>query len=496
MNKAETVRITPAGVVFENVFEDAAAAGVQVRRDPGSFELKAIAPSTRSIYYRIHFDRLEWGPEIAAMVPSGDRGTPDPGTLIAMVHGIAPPPDTTIVPEVHRLVLGTSIQVTTAGIAVTRSAPLLAPPVTSLHDAVAAYLQTLRDDFAIAYSGGLGSAFVAVAAASVGGHGPLLHAELGPAVDRAAPPPIPGLRIHRVRVDVADLLDHQGITGEEPLPPLPDLDAPRRLTERLAEHSGRRIVGGALLEDLVSTKLPLVDAGAWGWRLLGCEPFHIAGILPDLRAARALWSSGVVYSPPGRGGPDHADVQPVTAPPPPSPTGASDLPGLTEYGRGLLESTHRGSMAVWKEHLGLLDPTLQRAVGGLQERGDAGLLLPALDPAVLSAVSAMAPAELGRIRRSAFVNHLPLHRAVTARGVTGTRRAAPAYWLRVAAAEHLLRERDKVTLSLQRGSVLADLGLIEPAAVVRVLADGQQLAQQALPMLRLVWLDHWLSERR
>ncbi|WP_127505996.1 hypothetical protein [Actinoplanes solisilvae] len=491
----ETVKVTARGIVYEDRRPDLNGSGVTVHRAAGSFELRGAGPGPRDVFYRIHRDRLVWGTDLAALMPSDGPATPDPGTMLGLIQGISPAPDATIVPEVHRLVVGTTVRVSPDGISVGRVSPELPRTRRSPAEAVAAALHDLDRDFAIAYSGGLGSAFVAAVAAQAGLRPTLLHADLG--LDQGSvPAAIAGLPVERVPVEVGDLLDHQWITGEEIQPPLPDVEATRRLTARLATRHTGEIVGGSLLADLASTKLPMIDAGVRGWRLLGCEPFHIAGTLPALGDARALLAKGVVYSPPGRGGPHEPEAQPIATPPPPSATGAGDLPGLTGRGRELFESAHRGSTAMWKEHLSELGSSVQRAVAGLQERGDGGLRLPALDPGVLAAVDRLTPRQLGRIRHGVFENHLPLRRVLAARGVRPAGTATPAYWLRLAATKHLLQEREKVVAGLSRQSALADLGLIEPAAVVRAIEDGHQLAQHALPILRLVWVDRWLWGRR
>ncbi|TDD72479.1 hypothetical protein [Actinomadura rubrisoli] len=455
---------------------------------PGSFELFRDRPGSGALYYRMDYGSLEWGPDLAEFAAGAERPVPSAGALLCLLQGDAPAPDSSPWPGVHRLAVGTAVRVTGQGITVTRRAPSMTARGDDLVHAVGASLDTHRtgSGYAIAYSGGMASAFLAAAALSAGHRPLLLHADIGGGGARFAPPAVPGLEMENIHVALDELLAPGPVTGAEPLPPMPDTEVPRRLMAALRAAAGDRVlVGGGLLEDLTSVKLPDVDAGARGWRLLGCEPFHVAGTLPSLAAARALLGKGVVYSP---------DVQPVDAPAPPSPTGASAVPGLTAEGRDAFESAHRATMALWQEHLDFLDPLLGTAVAGLAERGDGGLRLPALDPGVLAALSALPKSRLGRIRRGAFESHLPLRRELDRHGIAGVRRATQGFWLRRAAASYLHRERERIIARLERRCALADLGLVAPRAVARELRDGRDLAGRALPLLRLVWMEHWLGE--
>lgn len=485
---ANGVRCTDPGIRVESY-------GVRVERSASSFELSRVQPSARAVYYRVDCGRLEWGGDLAAFLPDSGRPVPDAGMLLGLIRGHAAAPDTAAVPGVRRLAVGTTVRVNSVGVTVTRRRPILPERSGGVVEAVGQALGSVGKEYAIAYSGGLSSAFLAVSALTAGHRPVLLHADLGPAFQRLPVAAIPGLEVERVRVDLHELLDHDGITGDELIPPLPDTEVPRRMAARLAGDAGLPLVSGGLLEDLVSARLPDVNAGARGWRLLGCEPFHIAGTLSTLAEARRLLGKGLVSSSGPGSGPDVPDAQPVGAPPPPSPIGGGDLPGLTEEGRRGFESAHRGAMAVWREHLDFLGPVLGRVVAGLEERGDGGVALPALDSRVLAAVAALPPSKLARIRRGAFCDHLPLHRALAAHGVTGVRRASSAFWLRLAAAAHLHREREKVVAQLERECALADLGLIEPEAIMNSLRDGRDLTDHALPLLRLVWVDRWLRGR-
>ncbi|HEY8479979.1 MAG TPA: hypothetical protein VIL71_09135 [Spirillospora sp.] len=466
------------------------ASGVRIERSPRSFEIVREHPGARPVYYRVDHGRLEWDFGVEGFLPPSGHPMPSPGALLCLIQGAAPAPDATHLPGVHRLPVGTAVRVTEDGINVTRRRPRLPEPGRrrGLAEAVGEALG--GTDYAIAYSGGLGSAFIAACALSAGHRPPLLHADLGPAVHRTPAPDVPGLSLRRIPVDPSELLDEHPITGEEPLPPMPDREVPRRLAAALARADGAGadlpLVGGAMMKELVSVKLPEVDAGVRGWRLLSCEPFHISGTLRSLGEARTLLGKGVVHSP---------DAQPVGAPAPPSPTGGFGVPGLTPAGADALEPVRRAAMAVWREHLDALDPVLGRAAAAVEERGDGGLRAPALDPRVLAAVAALRPSAIGRIRGGVFENHLPLHRALRRHGITGVRRTTQGHWLRSAAAAHLHRERAKIIARLERECALADLGLVDPRPVIRTLADGRDLADNALPLLRLVWLEHWLRGR-
>jgi hypothetical protein len=468
--------------------------GVRLTQDAGSFTMHRERPSATPLYFRIGAGRLEWSTSLAAFVPDGAvPPAPGPADLIALTHGVTAPPETTAVPGVRRLMLGGEVRLDASGITATRRHPEPPGPPADLFTAVRAVLGDLPDGYAIAYSGGLGSAYLATAALAAGHRPTLVHAELS--LPRLRPAPdVPGLTVRRVPVDLATLFDHHPITGAEPLPVLPETEARRRLSAALADAVDGPLAGGGLLRDLTAVKLPDIDPGPRAWRLLGCEPFHIAGTLRSLAHAREMVGERIVFRPGDTGGaPAEPDVQRVGAPPPPSPTGGSRLPWLTPEGKRVLELAHRGGMAVWQDHLDTLDPVTGRLVAGLEERGDGGTHSPALDPRVFTAAAAIPVARLGRVRRGVFENHRPL-RDRTAR-ITGLRGASTGYWLRAGATAHLAREREKIALELQRGCALADLGLVDVSAVVRNLRDGRDIAEHALPLLRLVWLDRWLRGR-
>ncbi|MGW0550046.1 hypothetical protein [Streptomyces altiplanensis] len=450
------------------------------------------------MYYRIGYGRVEWGDDLSAFLAGGPRRLPDPGQLLALVHGTVPSPDATLLPGVRRLAVGTAVRVNAAGVTVTRHRPELPEPRTGLAEAVGHALDGLKGDYAIAYSGGLASAFIAVSALAAGHRPVLLHADFGGAWGERSPvvpPPIPGLEIRYVRVDPAKLFTHEPVSGREPVPPLPDREVPLRLTARLSDSCGLPVVSGGLLKDLVSARPPEAGAGYRGWRLLGCEPFHTTGTLSGLAEARELLGRNVAFSP-GPGGREAPDGQPAGKPAPPGPAGAAPLPGLTRAGEEALSSSRHGMLALWKDHLDFLDPVSGRVVAGLEERGTGGALLPALDPRVIAAVASLPPAKLGRIHRGAFRNHLPLERAVDGRRVYGACRAPSGHWLRLAAAGHLYRERRRIHGWLEQESVLAGLGVLDVDRVLAVLRDGRELAEHALPLLRLVWVCKWLRENR
>lgn len=484
--KPAGVETVPGGVRCTDPRTPGKTPGLRVEHSSTSFELYREYPHARPVYYRVEHGRLEWSLDIEDFVPASGRPTPSPGALLTLLQGNAPAPDSTLLPGVHRLPVGTAVRVTEQGITVTRRQPVL-PGGGGRGGLVEAVGEVLDGGaHALAYSGGTGSAFLAACALSAGHRPLLLHGDLGPGVHRTPAPEVPGLPLTRIRIDVSELLDEHTITGEELVPPLPDREVPRRLAAALARAAGIQdlpLVGGTLLKELTSAKLPDVDAGVRDWRLLSCEPFHVSGTLRTLDEARTLLGRGLVHAP---------DLRPEGAPAPASPTGRAALPGLTPQGEDLFATTHRAGMAIWQEHLDFLPPVLGTATAGSEERGDAGLRLPALDPRVLAALTALGPSDLGRIRGGLLENNLPLHRALSRHGITAVRRATPAFWLRRAAAEHLLRERKKIVTQLSRECALADLGLVAPHTVIRLLSDGRDLADHALPLLRLVWLDHWL----
>ncbi|MDF3145816.1 MULTISPECIES: hypothetical protein [unclassified Streptomyces] len=452
----------------------------------------------RDVYYRVGPGRLEWSEDPADLAGGRDGQLPDrhlpaPGTLLALVHGLAPPPDATPLPGVRRLALGTAVHVGPDGVTVSRRRPTLPAESGSLLGAVADVLAAAPDDYAIAYGGGLSSAFLAVAALAVGHRPQLVHADLGLPGFRPAPAPLRGLDVRRVPIDVFDLLDHHRAPLGGLTPTLPDVEFPRRLAAALSSAAGRPLASAALLEDLAAAKLSDLDMGYRDWRLLTCEPFHLSGVLPSLREAADLLAQGVVRSDrPDAGVPE--DAQPLDGPPPPPPLGRRDLPVMTPQGRVALQTTQQASLSVWKDHLDFLGPLLGRADAGVTERVPRdSLVLPALDPLVLGALEALPPERLGRVSRGLFRNNGPLVAAVARHRVRGLRRASSSFDLRLAAAAYLHRERAKIIDELERESALADMGVIDPGAVAGLMRSGPGRADHALPLLRLLWIDRWLK---
>ncbi|MDJ0460324.1 hypothetical protein [Streptomyces sp. H27-C3] len=482
-----------------------AAAGVTAVMGPGGFTLGREGLGQGDVYYRVGLGRLEWsedpadladgsaGPDGCLPAPASGRHLPEPGTLLALIHGLAPPPDATPLPGVRRLALGTTVHVGPEGVVVSRRRPTLPDGPADLLGSVADALSAAPDDYAIVYGGGLSSAFLAVAALAAGHRPRLLHAVLGLPGHRPAPAVVPGLALSRIPVDVFDLLDHHRSPLGGPMPTLPDVEFPRRLAAALTSVAGRTLASAALLEDLAGTRLPDVGRGPRDWRLLTCEPFHLSGVLPSLREAADLLEQGVVRSDrPGPSAPD--DAQAPDGPPPPPPLGRRDLPVLTPRGRVALQTVQQASLSVWKDHLDLLGPLLGRADAGLAERVPRdGTILPALDPAVLGAVQALPPKQLGRISRGLFRDNRPMAAAVARHRVRGLRRASSSFDLRLAAAAYLHSASAKIVIELERESALADMGLIDVGAVTGLLKEGPGRADHALPLLRLLWIDRWLK---
>ncbi|MEV7809071.1 hypothetical protein AB0O28_39570 [Microbispora sp. NPDC088329] len=461
--------------------------GLRIANSKDLFELALELPSTLPVYYRIDPSGLEWSEDLAAFTGGAAAPGPEAWDLVALVHGNVPAPDDALgVPGVQRLTVGTAVRVDAAGVRVGRKAPRLPRPEGDLIHAVGAGLPD--GAFGIAYSGGLSSAFLAVAAYQAGKRPVLVHADLGVAFAHLPVPEIPGLELRRVPIDVSELLDHHPIDSGVPRPPMPEVEVRRRLLAALSAAAELPLASGALLEDLVSIRLPEADIS--DEKLLECEPFHVAGTLPTLAEARKLLEVQTVYAPmAGAKGP--SEEQQPGAQPPSVPPEMSVVPGLTEAGREEYDIARQLRLPLWEEHLKSLPPVLGRADAALAERGGAGAVLPALDPQVLAAVAALSSDDIGRIERGAFRNNLPLRQAIDAHGVTGVRRAAPGYWLRLAAAEHLYAQRDKLAASIA-DSPLVKEGLIEAGRVAAALRDPRRMSEHALALLRLVWTDHWM----
>ncbi|NBE93945.1 hypothetical protein FE391_08315 [Nonomuraea sp. KC401] len=439
------------------------------------------------MYYRIGSSGLEWGEGLAAV--AGDAGIPAPESweLLASVHGgVAAPDDALGVPGVQRLTVGTVVRVDAAGVRVERQPPRLPGPERDLIDLIGSALPA--GEFGIAYSGGLASAFLAVAAYRAGKRPLLVYADLGAAFAHLPLPEVPGLELRRVPMDVSGLLDHHPISTQSPRPLMLEVEVRRRMLAQLSSAVDLPLASGALLEDLVSVRLAETEIS--DEKLLECEPFHVAGRLPTLAEARKLLEERTVYAPMASAqGPPGAQRQ--GAQPPQVPTGVNFVPGLTEAGREEYGIAQQLRLPLWKAHIDSLPPVLGKADAALAERGDAGAVLPALDPRVLAAVAALSADDIGRIERGMFRNSLPLWQAIGAHRVTGVRRSPAGYWLRLAAAEHLYAHRDKLAAYVC-DSPLADAGLIEAEQVAAALRDPRRMSEHALALLRLVWTDHWM----
>ncbi|GIJ29579.1 hypothetical protein Vqi01_47410 [Micromonospora qiuiae] len=465
----------------------AAVPGLRIANSKDSFELALELPSTLPVYYRIDPSGLEWGEDLTAL--AGGAAVPGPETwdLVALMHGSVPAPDDALgVPGVQRLTVGTVVRVDAAGVRVGRQAPGLPSPKGNLIDVVGAALPD--GEFGIAYSGGLSSAFLAVAAYRAGKRPVLVHADLGEAFAHLPVPEIPGLQLRQVSIDAAELLDHHLSPTDVPRPPMPEVEVRRRLVARLSAAVELPLATGALLEDLVSIRLP--EAEISDEKLLECEPFHVAGTLATVAEARKLLEEQTVHAPMTDGeGP--LEKQQPGAQPPPVPPGTNFLPGLTEAGQEEYDIARQMRLPLWEDHLTSLPPVLGRADAALAERGDADAMLPALDPQVLAAVAALSADDIGRVERGMFRNNLPLWQAIDAHGVTRVRRAAPGYWLRLAAAEHLSARRDTLAAHVA-DSPLATAGLIAAEQVAAALREPRQMSEHALALLRLLWTDHWM----
>ncbi|MFF7721979.1 hypothetical protein ACFZDB_21760 [Streptomyces luteogriseus] len=474
--------------------------GVREEHTANGFLLSRERPGTAPVYYRVGYGRLEWGADAAAFRPDADRPVPEPGTLLALVHGLVPPPDATPLSGVRRLTLGTRVEVSDRGVTVSRRPPTLPSTGRGLLASLGDVLTAGPDDYAIAYSGGLSSAYLAMAALSAGHRPQLLYADLGLSGERPPLPEIPGLRTRTIPLDVFELLDHHRVSGAGVTPPLPDQEFPRRLAERLFAAAGLPLAAGTLLEDIVSSSLSQTDRGRRDWRLLTCEPFHLSGTLGSLREATSLLAEGVVRSDSPVRAPSDApsgDAQPVDSPtPPPTPLGRRDLPGLTRQGRLAFQSAQQAALSVWKNHLDFLGPVLGRLEAGLAARVPTGgpLILPVTQPGVLGAVDAIPPGRMGRIRGGLYQNHQPLRELLDKHRVRGLRRSTSSFDLRLAAAAYLHRESGKIAAELERECALGDLGLVDPRVVAGLVREGPHRSDHALPLLRLLWIDQWLRK--
>jgi hypothetical protein len=477
-------------------------AEVAVTASPREFELTRLAPGTTHVYYRLGRGRLELGDDLREFHRDGAPPAPDHGALLAMIHGLPDAPGSTPLSGVQELMVANRLRVDRDGVSVLRRPQRPQRSGSSLHATVGQAIAQHADagEIAIAYSGGLASSFVAVCARLAGLRPELFHADLDGCSHPL--PEIPDTNTYRVACDPYELLDPDQVTGRELAPPLPEAALRRRMLARLREASGTVTVSGALLESLVSTTLPEIGAGRRGRRLLACEPFHRDGTLATLREARTvLAEKGIGMRGRRPAGSEAADdeVQELGASPPPAPTDGDGLPGLTEAGREALKSARLASGAVWRTHLDDLPPAIGRLEAARQEAGPAeanrDAVMPALEPGVLVAIAALPVRELGRVRGGRFVNQAPLRDALARAGVGEVREASSGFRLRLAAATYVHRERRTIAFDLARDCALADLGLLDPAPVLRLLRDGQATADRALTILRLSWLERWLRRR-
>ena len=496
------IEVCDGGLRYRGPTPEDRPAEVAVTASPTEFELTRLAPGTTPLYYRLDRGRLELGDDLRAFHRNGTPPAPDHGALLAMIHGLPDAPGSTPLPGVQELMVANRLRVDRDGVCVLRRPQRLTPGLTSLQDALGQALAEHADDdeVAIAYSGGLASSFVAVSARSAGLRPELFHADLD---GRSHPlPEIPDTNTYRVACDLRELLDPEQVTGRELAPPLPEVALRRRMLARLREASGTPMASGALLESLVSTTLPEAGAGRWGRRLLACEPFHRDGTLATLREARTVLAekgTGMRGRRAPGSAPPQSESQELGASPPQAPSDGDGLPGLTEAGREALKSARLASGAVWRTHLDDLPPAIGRLEAARQEAGPAeanrDVAIPALDPRVLDAIAALPARELGRLRGGRFVNQAPLRDALARAGVGQVREASSGFRVRLAAARYVHRERRAIAAELARDCALADLGLLDPAPVLRLLADGQATADRALTILRLSWLDRWLRRR-
>ncbi len=453
-----------------------------------------------AVFYRIDDGVLECSDELARLIRGDVRATMADATLLSLIHGVPFPPDATHVPGVRRLVVGGTLRVDERGVVVTIAPPdppaQLAPRrPTKLADAITEWLAALSDDWALAFSGGLASTFLAVCASNAGACPPLLHVPLASPLYQPELPDVDGRTAIVIGQDFVDQMAEHHITGTEAVPPLPDVCFPGWVLRRAVSQQDCVVVAGVGLESLVTTDLPNANLGLRSRRLRSCEPFHHTGRLRTIRHARRALRRGLSLG----SRTSVAEHDPVPAGGGQSPgLIPHELPGLTDRGRSTLESASLASHTMITEHrvrIGPLYARLEQTIRQLWLNDDvsaAAMRYPSLAPGVLATAAALTPHEIAEIRGGLFVNHLPLRAELSRHGIGRVRESPGSFWARLAAARYLLRERRTITTELSRGSALAQRGLIDPAALSAALADGAVLAEHALPMLRAVWLDRWL----
>ncbi|UUV29712.1 hypothetical protein NQK81_33840 [Amycolatopsis roodepoortensis] len=464
--------------------------GLTVRSTASEFEIGRPEPTSREIFYRLGAGRIEFSEDVEAFRARSDADL-DHGRLLALVEGLPEPPDGSPLAGVYRLTVGSYLTLGVDGVSVRQRRSDVVPSRKPLHKAVTRYLGELGGDYGIAFSGGLSSTFLATCARAAG-HAPVLFHAGG--VPRPPLPAPAGLRIEYVPCDLAEVLDQDMITGEELVPPTPELEMRRHLVDRLTSFAQRPLVLGSLLESLVTTTLSEVEVGRGGRRLLACEPFHTTGVLPDVTAALAALETRGANAAAARA----AEAQPGLAAPA-TGHGGHGLPGLTEDGRELLKSAQLATGALWRAYLDHLPAPVGRAQARLWENGALAVagdrtIVPGLDAGVLASVAGYDPRRLGHIRDGLFVNQVPMREAL-AKDTGRVRESSSAFALRAAAARHLHRERKKVAIELSNGSVLADLGLLDIRPVLKILDDAVLTADRAPMLLRLTWLERWLRKR-
>lgn len=451
-----------------------------------------------AVFYRIDNGMIECSDELARLTRGDVRAAVADATLLSLIHGVPFPPDATHVPGVRRLVVGGTLRMDPRGIVVTVAKP--DPPAqrasqvqAKLADAISEWFATLGGDWALAFSGGLASTFLAVCAINAGVCPPLVHVPLASPLYQPELPSVHGRTAMVICQDLVDEIAAHHITGTEAAPPLPDVYFPSQVLRRVGLELDRGIVTGVGLESLTTGDLHNVNLGPRSHRLRSCEPFHHSGRLRTIGHARRVLrrdlSTGSSTS--------AAEHNPLAATGGQPPVGSiHELPGLTGRGRACLGSASLASRAMLTEHRVRIGPLYARLEETIRQLwlsdSAASMYYPALAPGVLAAAATLSPSEMGKIDDGLFVNHLPLRAELSRHGIGPVRESPGSFWARLVAARYLLRERRKIVVELSRSSALAERGLIDPAALSAALADGMVLTEYALPILRAVWLDRWL----